>query len=569
LKITKTKIFNYRNLNDVTIELHNQINFVVGENNLGKTNILDLLHIIFNRRAFKESDFHKLDTPIKIELGIALDSGEIGLFDDYFTIDEQSNMTQIEIVVLQESIDDNIEFFIKPTNDDLHRNKIRKAHLISYGSIRKPEKELSFAVQNNFLNLLIRKFLEEHEGGFSLNTDSVSPLIEQINHQIEKIKTFNLFGIEAEANKDISSLLGNIIQLQTKDKFGISDLGEGTQFINSIPLVLLNQIANIVERDFSGSIIEVEGKRNLYVIISVDEPELHLHPHTQRFFINYLQEILSGESKEFNSLLKIMYDVDAISGQLIAVTHSPFIILDNYKNIVRLFHEQGQLRALSGVSIDMDKSLMTHMFRYLDEIKEAFYAKKVLVVEGITEQGAMKALFEKESININLEGISVVNAHGKDSVPHIVDLFNKFKIPVVGFVDRDENNPEDPKFKDVDNLFYTDLKEFENDIVECIDLDGYIEYLKKSEFNVVNSTIAACKKYNIDCNPSDPDKYEEQIRSQSEELKESVMVELKRNVVHSLTQNKNFINGFLISNYANKTPTSIKKAIDYLVSIDG
>src|SRR5699024_12076293 len=177
-------------------------------------------------------------------------------------------------------------------------------------------------------------------------------------------------------------------------------------------------------------------------------------------------------------------------------------MLDNYKKIVRLLHEQGQLRALSGVSIDMDKSLMTHMFRYLDEIKEAFYAKKVLVVEGITEQGAMKALFEKESININLEGISVVNAHGKDSVPHIVDLFNKFKIPVVGFVDRDENNPEDPKFKDVDNLFYTDLKEFENDIVECIDLDGYIEYLKKSEFNVVNSTIAACKKYNIDCNPS-------------------------------------------------------------------
>lgn len=569
MKINEIKILNYRNLNNVNIDFHNQINFIVGENNLGKTNILELLHIIFNRRAFQKTDFNEQDKPIKIELKLLLEQGEIGLFDDYFTLDEQEKLVYVEVEVLQQSIDDNIEFSIKSTNDDIHRNKIRKAHFISYGSVRRPEKELSFAVQSNFLHLLIKKYLEENEGEFNLDTDSFSPLIQRINHQLEQIKTFNLFDLEAKANEDISGLLGNIIQLQAKNKFDISDLSEGTQFINSIPLVLLNQIAKIIERDIDGSILEVEGKRKLYVIISIDEPELHLHPHTQRFFIDYLQEVLSGKSDEFNSLLKFMYGIDEISGQLLIVTHSPYILLDDYKSIVRVYYEHNQLKALSGISIDIEQSLMTHMFRYLDEIKEAFYAKKVLVVEGVTEQGAMKALFEKERIDINLAGISVVNAHGKDSVPYIVDLFNKFKVPVVGFIDRDENNPEDVKYKYIDNLFYTELKEFENDIVECLDLDGYIDYLKKNEFNIVNPTIALCKKYGIDVDPSNIEEYELQIKNQPRELKENIMTELKGNIIHSLTQNKTFINGFLISKYAHTTPSSIKKAFDCLVDIDG
>src|SRR5699024_7292825 len=154
-------IFNYRNLHKVKINFHDHINFIVGENNVGKTNILDLLHIIFNRRGFAESDFYQLDSKIKVELKITLDEGEIGLFDDYFSINEQKGMNQIEIDVIQESVDDNIEFFIKPTNDELFRSKIRNAHFISYGSIRKPDQELSFSTKNNFLNLLIKRYIEE------------------------------------------------------------------------------------------------------------------------------------------------------------------------------------------------------------------------------------------------------------------------------------------------------------------------------------------------------------------------------------------------------------------------
>lgn len=310
MKIARLLIFNYRNLNNMTINFHEHVNFIVGENNVGKTNILDLLHIIFNRRSFDESDFHQTDSEIKIELEIILDQGELGIFDDYFSLEEQIEMNKIEINVIQESIDDNIRYFIMPTNEELFRNKVRNAHFISYGSIRKPEQELSFATKNNFLNLLIKRYVKEKHGTFNIDIASLEPLIEKINEQIGKIKTFNIFEIEAKADEDITNLLGHIIQLQTKNNFTISDLGEGTRFINSIPLILLNQIAKILEKEFTGSIIELNGIRKLYLIIAVDEPELHLHPHTQRFFINYLQEILSGENESFNELLELMFSVD-------------------------------------------------------------------------------------------------------------------------------------------------------------------------------------------------------------------------------------------------------------------
>jgi len=57
MKILKLKINNFRNLNDIEINFHPDITFLVGENNLGKSNLLDLLDIIFNKRHFSEDDF--------------------------------------------------------------------------------------------------------------------------------------------------------------------------------------------------------------------------------------------------------------------------------------------------------------------------------------------------------------------------------------------------------------------------------------------------------------------------------------------------------------------------------
>ncbi len=92
--IKKLKIRNFRNFQDVTIPFHEKLNFIIGENNIGKSNFLDLLEILFSpNRFFSESDFKDVNKPIVCELIIRLDNAEKNLFYGYEFIDSLVNNT--------------------------------------------------------------------------------------------------------------------------------------------------------------------------------------------------------------------------------------------------------------------------------------------------------------------------------------------------------------------------------------------------------------------------------------------------------------------------------------------
>ncbi|MBE9224135.1 AAA family ATPase [Phormidium sp. LEGE 05292] len=57
MRISTLEIKNYRNLDGVKIKFHPTTNFIIGENNLGKSNLLDLLNIIFNKNNFLNQIF--------------------------------------------------------------------------------------------------------------------------------------------------------------------------------------------------------------------------------------------------------------------------------------------------------------------------------------------------------------------------------------------------------------------------------------------------------------------------------------------------------------------------------
>ena len=55
--IEKIEINNFRNLDGIKMNFDSKMNFIVGENNLGKSNLLDCLNTVFNYSRFKEDDF--------------------------------------------------------------------------------------------------------------------------------------------------------------------------------------------------------------------------------------------------------------------------------------------------------------------------------------------------------------------------------------------------------------------------------------------------------------------------------------------------------------------------------
>ena len=89
------------------------------------------------------------------------------------------------------------------------------------------------------------------------------------------------------------------------------------------------------------------------------------------------------------------YGVDIINGQAIIVSHSPNVLPDDYKHIVRFYREDTAVRVVSGQSVQIDRQMEKHLLMNLPYIKEAFFSRCVIVVEGETEVGALPIWAEK------------------------------------------------------------------------------------------------------------------------------------------------------------------------------
>ena len=77
--IKHLKIKNYRNLDNIEIYFSKGINYIVGDNNIGKTNLLKLFNKLFNT-AFTEGDYLRKNKRIVIELTLDLNLEECPFF---------------------------------------------------------------------------------------------------------------------------------------------------------------------------------------------------------------------------------------------------------------------------------------------------------------------------------------------------------------------------------------------------------------------------------------------------------------------------------------------------------
>lgn len=57
MRISYVKVNNYRNINGIEVTFNPECNYIIGENNLGKSNFLSLLATVCNGKGFDEKDF--------------------------------------------------------------------------------------------------------------------------------------------------------------------------------------------------------------------------------------------------------------------------------------------------------------------------------------------------------------------------------------------------------------------------------------------------------------------------------------------------------------------------------
>src|SRR5699024_10657931 len=150
----------------------------------------------------------------------------------------------------------------------------------------------------------------------------------------------------------------------------------------------------------------------------------HLLPHLQRSLIGYYKKIMKNKNQEFLELLKACFDIDGLSGQIIIVTHSRDALVGDYRNLIRFYKEANATRIVSCASSSMriTDANEKHLIMHFPEIKEAFYAHCVVLMEGETAYGCITAFADKLGIPLDDLGICVINARGENSIAQLRHL---------------------------------------------------------------------------------------------------------------------------------------------------
>lgn len=469
MRIKEISVENYRNLNSATIAFDESCNFIVGENNLGKSNILNLLNIIFTRRGFVYDDFSDANLPITVNVRIKLANDEIGHFEDLFDVDDYS---YINIVCRQVSPDENMEFYHLETETYISPSLIKCLNFIYYDSLRNPISEISFDSSRGvgrFLSRMIKDYLFDKD----INTDSLvdteftDDLLANVNTKLGKIKSFKDHEIKAVLEGDISLLFPKLISLQDNKGGSLSKCGYGIQFLLLVTLSILDKLQTISDqRGETGVFVnEDTGEKSISVVLGLDEPEIHLHPYMQRSLVKYLNRVINNEDSDLRVLIKELFGIDRLDGQIIIATHSPSIILNDFKQIIRLYKDGINTKIVSGTNLSLGEQLEKHLLLHFPFIKEAFFARCAIFVEGDSEYGSFPFFAKKCNIDLDDCGICIIQAGG-DSVLQLILLAEKFGIPCVGIRDSDgDNTPTGNQ-----NLWKTTERDFEAELMKLIDI---------------------------------------------------------------------------------------------------
>ena len=181
---------------------------------------------------------------------------------------------------------------------------------------------------------------------------------------------------------------------------------------------------------------------------------------------------MRNDDSEFSDLLKLCFGIDGIYGQLIIVTHSTDALIGDYRNLVRFYQNEDKTEVISGYTLQPDKMSNNHggirpedekhLIMHFPEIKEAFYSKCAILIEGETEYGCIHAFAEKIDVSLDDYGICVINARGEGSIAPLRQLLAAFSIPSIAIYDGDVKTDQAVSVYE----FYTNEPCFEIEIVK-------------------------------------------------------------------------------------------------------
>lgn len=160
----------------------------------------------------------------------------------------------------------------------------------------------------------------------------------------------------------------------------------------------------------------------------LDEPELHLHPQFQSFFLSEMRRLAGNPKKTPGK--KIFF----------LITHSPYFLdlktIDDLKSVI-VFQNNAKPSFVEELEGQDEYIIKKFLPRFNTHHKQFFFSSNPVFVEGYTDQQLITLIYDKLEKNIGASGSCVVDVGGKDELGVFYRLCEKLGINPIVIADLD------------------------------------------------------------------------------------------------------------------------------------
>ena len=476
MKIGRVTISNFRSISNAQLDLQNYGVFF-GPNNSGKSNLIDAFLFYFDHLKPTPEMFHHNGTTRAAEIWVEVqyipdDPSELDdlpekykLSDGTYVVRRVVKAADLKKVKYHGYIEkdgtrelDDAEFF-----GSRNVSKAKMGEVLYIPALRDVAVETKSSGSATFAKLLKDVFEDsiKEKPEYKAFADAVKSLSDSLRGTVEDDRDqrdyTSIANIEQTLQEELSPWNCEIdINLEPLNPDNLSqqaseirivepgmpplqpqDTGHGLQ---RALLIALIKIWAEVERKKTAK--KMEGKsRKVYrpdlTLILFEEPELYLHPPLQKTLFDDL-EILAVKANT----------------QVLVATHSPVFVSaaeENFRCLLRVLKDGNT--TLHQVSADLMKELsdedLKRRFRFTlwlnADRNEAFFADRVVLVEGSTDKAVFQWLMAKHKSDIKGLAAKICDCGSKGNIPYFMKLFSDLAVPHYVLHDDDHDKNDDDK----------------------------------------------------------------------------------------------------------------------------
>jgi putative ATP-dependent endonuclease of OLD family len=457
-------IKNFRNFKSLDVRLGEHA-VVLGENKVGKTNLLFALRLILDpslpdssRRLRLDDFWDGLPRPLKPEdlIEISVEFREFGNSENLLAVLADHLVKPDPMVArityrfqpvagLEEPprSESDYEFVIFGGNrpDNTVGYELRRwMPMDLFPALRDAESDLARWSRSPLRPLLDR-------AARTVDPDAMKTIAKEVHQTTSKIAALpELKTVVSEVNQQLTTMVGNQHAVETALGFAPTDperllralqlmIDGGKRGISEASLGSAN-VLYLALKELEHQYLVEEGERQ-HTFLAIEEPEAHLHPHLQRLiYRNYLR--VRGEAEEKPEVRSILL-----------TTHSPNVAsVAPLSNIVLLRFVSGENHTIgkSLRRVTLEESEREDLERYIDVTRgELFFSKGVILVEGDSERFLLPTLakLHDPAMDFDALGISVCSIAGTNFGPYLQLMGPAgLDIPVVVLTDFDPKTEE-------------------------------------------------------------------------------------------------------------------------------